>query len=183
MARIHFDPENEVRHKWQPIGRIDMRSPQLRLKHAEVLQERARLEIERTAGEREARIAMLAEEARKAREAILAQKAAAKSAAEAAGWVVTTTPIVFTGTKFQRIVRRAVKVFGVSVSLIKSQRRSRQIVLARQFIMYWAVRTTSLSLPQIGKLMGGRDHTTVLHGKKAYVVKRASMSRTLRKAR
>ena len=33
---------------------------------------------------------------------------------------------------------------------------------------------------QIGRWLGGRDHTTILHGKRAYVAKRAAQGRTLR---
>lgn len=122
------------------------------------------------------RVAMLIKEAETARVEILAKKAGPREIIAIPVGTVTPTP-------FQRVVQRAVKLFRIPVSLIKSQRRSRDIVLARQFIMYWAVRTTNLSLPQIGKLMGGRDHTTVLHGKKAYVSKRKAMGRTLRRAR
>jgi chromosomal replication initiation ATPase DnaA len=78
---------------------------------------------------------------------------------------------------------RACRVFHVKPSQIRSNRRHREIVFARQFVMYWAVRLTKLSLPQIGRLMGGRDHTTVLHGKSIYPEKRAKMGRNLRSAR
>ena len=84
---------------------------------------------------------------------------------------------------YREIERRACRVFKVSVSEIRSNRRSRPIVFARQFVMYWAVRLTRLSLPQIGRLMGGRDHTTCLHGKREYPKKRAQMGRYLREAR
>ncbi len=42
--------------------------------------------------------------------------------------------------------------------------RSRQIALARQVAMYLARELTDMSLPQIGQALGGRDHTTVMHG-------------------
>jgi chromosomal replication initiation ATPase DnaA len=86
-------------------------------------------------------------------------------------------------SKFQRIEERACKVFGVSMAALKSVRRHRKISDARQFVMYWAMRTTSLSSTQIGRLMGGRDHTTVLHGKQTYAKRRADMGRYLRPAR
>lgn len=86
-------------------------------------------------------------------------------------------------SKFQRIEERASKVFGVSIPALKSVRRNRKVSDARQFVMYWAMRTTSLSTTQIGRLMGGRDHTTILHGKRAYVERRAKMGRHLREVR
>ena len=75
------------------------------------------------------------------------------------------------------------KLFRVTRSELNSNRRNRELVFARQFIMYWACRLTHLSLPQIGKLMGGRDHTTAMHGRNTYPVKRAKMGRTLRPVR
>jgi chromosomal replication initiation ATPase DnaA len=80
------------------------------------------------------------------------------------------------------IERRASRVFGVSRKDIHSDRRHQSVVLARQFVMYWAVRLTPLSLPQIGRIMGGKDHTTVLAGRRAYPKKRAKMGRYLRPA-
>lgn len=45
-----------------------------------------------------------------------------------------------------------------------SQRREKEIVRPRQIAMWLARRLTGLSLPAIGRILGGRDHTTVLHG-------------------
>lgn len=87
------------------------------------------------------------------------------------------------GYTFAMIEAKAIKLFGISKRELRSNRRNREIVFARQFIMYWTARLTEMSLPQIGRLMGGRDHTTVLHGKGAYVKKRASMGRSLKPAR
>lgn len=81
---------------------------------------------------------------------------------------------------YNTIARRMCLVFGVKKVHIMSNRRGRHLVFARQAIMYWAYRLTDRSLPEIGRLMGGRDHTTVLHGYHAYVAKRAAMGRTLR---
>lgn len=82
---------------------------------------------------------------------------------------------------YAEIERRACKLFGVTKADIRSDRRDRRISFVRQFITYWSSRTTKLSLPVIGRLMGGKDHTTVIHGRKAYVEKRALMGRNLRR--
>lgn len=81
---------------------------------------------------------------------------------------------------YGRIEAKAIKLFKVSKTEIHSERRQRQVVFVRQFVMYWACRLTVHSLPRIGQMIGGRDHTTVLHGKRAYVEKRAAMGRTIR---
>jgi chromosomal replication initiator protein len=44
-----------------------------------------------------------------------------------------------------------------------SKRRPSNIALPRQIAMYLAKEMTQKSLPEIGELFGGRDHTTVLH--------------------
>lgn len=51
----------------------------------------------------------------------------------------------------------------ITLSDIKSPRRTANIVLPRQLAMYMVKILTVRSLPEIGRLFGGRDHTTVLH--------------------
>ena len=80
---------------------------------------------------------------------------------------------------YGNVFRRMCRVFDVSPAEMISPRRARHLIFARQAIMYWAYRRTTMSLPQIGKRLR-RDHTTVLHGKDAYVEKRASMGRRLK---
>lgn len=53
--------------------------------------------------------------------------------------------------------------FKVSVDLLKSKTRKREIVQARQISMYLAKQFTENSLKVIGKHFGGRDHSTVIH--------------------
>jgi chromosomal replication initiation ATPase DnaA len=66
------------------------------------------------------------------------------------------------------LVRRAIKAtaehFGTSPDVLVSARRTRPLVRWRQVAMYVAREMTGRSLPFIGKKIGGRDHTTVLHG-------------------
>jgi chromosomal replication initiator protein len=60
----------------------------------------------------------------------------------------------------QRIVCKYYKI--THVDLI-SDRRTAQIVRARQVAMYLAKTLTTRSFPEIGRQFGGKDHTTVLH--------------------
>jgi len=53
--------------------------------------------------------------------------------------------------------------FNMNVEVIKSKTRKREIVQARQIAMYFAKSFTKSSLVEIGKVMGGKDHATVLH--------------------
>jgi hypothetical protein len=54
-----------------------------------------------------------------------------------------------------------------------SQRRTKQCVLPRHVAMYLARTLTACSMPQIGRALGGRDHTTVLNGVRVIERKRA----------
>jgi len=47
---------------------------------------------------------------------------------------------------------------------LRGPRRTRHIATARQIVMYLARELTDMSLPQIGQALGGRDHTTIMHG-------------------
>jgi chromosomal replication initiator protein len=53
--------------------------------------------------------------------------------------------------------------YQVELDSMTSQGRSRKVTLPRQIAMYLARELTNLSLPDIGRNFGGRDHSTVLH--------------------
>jgi chromosomal replication initiator protein len=53
--------------------------------------------------------------------------------------------------------------YKMKVADMYSKRRPANIALPRQIAMYLAKDLTQKSLPEIGELFGGRDHTTVLH--------------------
>ena len=55
------------------------------------------------------------------------------------------------------------KYYNMDASVLYSQSRSRDVVNARNIAMYLIRRMTNLSLVDIGKKFGGRDHSTVLH--------------------
>lgn len=56
------------------------------------------------------------------------------------------------------------KHFNVSMNDLMSPRRFAKVVVPRQIGFYLARKLTRLSLPDIGRRFGGKDHTTVLHG-------------------
>ena len=55
------------------------------------------------------------------------------------------------------------KYYNMDAAVLYSQSRSRDVVNARNIAMYLIRRMTNLSLVDIGKKFGGRDHSTVLH--------------------
>ncbi|EFL46840.1 chromosomal replication initiator protein DnaA [Prevotella disiens] len=80
----------------------------------------------------------------------------------------------------ERVIKRAVKIddepltideildkvcahFNVTTNAVNSRSRKQDIVLARQVSMYLAQKFTKMPAKRIGKLVGGRDHSTVLH--------------------
>jgi chromosomal replication initiator protein len=54
--------------------------------------------------------------------------------------------------------------FNVTLADLQGKARDKRVVVPRQVAMYLLRETTPLSLNEIGALLGGRDHTTVLHG-------------------
>jgi chromosomal replication initiator protein len=63
----------------------------------------------------------------------------------------------------ESIFEEVAAYFNVRVSDIKGRRRTKQMVMPRQLSMYLIRKLTDHSLPEIGELCGGRDHTTVMH--------------------
>lgn len=61
-----------------------------------------------------------------------------------------------------RIIAEVGLAHGVSREDMLSRRRQARLVFARKIAIYRIRRETSLSLPQIGRLMGRRDHTSIL---------------------
>ena len=53
---------------------------------------------------------------------------------------------------------------GITTAELKSPRRKRSIVRARMIYFALARRLTSHSFPMIGRSVGDKDHTTVMHG-------------------
>lgn len=64
----------------------------------------------------------------------------------------------------QDVMQAVSTYYGVSEEDLTGPRRSRNITIPRQMIMYLSRLLTQASLPKIGEMLGGRDHSTVLHG-------------------
>ena len=75
---------------------------------------------------------------------------------------------IFTNTKTKEITpdiikKEVSKYFGVKVSDMESANRSKNVSFPRQIAIYLIREHTNYSLPQMGKLFGDRDHTTIRH--------------------
>lgn len=69
-----------------------------------------------------------------------------------------------TDWKVHELLTIVAAISGLSVGDLKSEQRSLNLVRPRHVFFWLARRFTSRSLPFIGTVCGGRDHTTVLHG-------------------
>jgi len=54
--------------------------------------------------------------------------------------------------------------YGITPLDISSQKRNKEIVYPRQIVMYLCRDMVGTPLQMIGKYLGGRDHTTIIHG-------------------
>ena len=54
--------------------------------------------------------------------------------------------------------------FGVGIQQLKGERRLKTIVWPRQILMYLLRNELELPFEEVGRLVGGRDHSTVVHG-------------------
>jgi chromosomal replication initiation ATPase DnaA len=91
------------------------------------------------------------------------------------GGIIGTIPVVYEMGRseyaleprrrtMREIIAEVARRHGYSTAEIKSSRRHRGAIIARQEAMWLCRRETLSSLPQIGAALGNRDHTTVLHG-------------------
>jgi chromosomal replication initiator protein len=63
-----------------------------------------------------------------------------------------------------QVIETVAKFYSISVPEMVSASRNKELVQPRQIAMYLIRQETDASLPEIGGLLGGRDHTTIIHG-------------------
>lgn len=61
------------------------------------------------------------------------------------------------------IQKKIAEYYGIQQKEMRSNKRSRNIAFPRQVAMYASKELTQMSLPEIGSLFGGKDHTTILY--------------------
>ena len=67
----------------------------------------------------------------------------------------------------QLIIEVVSEHFQISLDQMISKNRSNEIARPRQIAMYLCKTMTDIPLDSIGALLGGRDHSTIIHGCKA----------------
>ena len=65
-----------------------------------------------------------------------------------------------------RIIKCVAEHFNLSLLDICSTKKAKEIAYPRQIAMYLCRTLTGTTLDQIGKELGGKDHTTIMHGEK-----------------
>jgi chromosomal replication initiator protein len=65
--------------------------------------------------------------------------------------------------KYGKMLEAVGKAYGVTKDELLSHQRHRLLVEARAHC-YWLLRKQGLSYPHIGRIMGGRDHSTIIYG-------------------
>ncbi len=63
----------------------------------------------------------------------------------------------------EEIIKAVGKKFNLRVGDIRSRKKNKNLVLARQIVMYLSRKMTNNSFPDIGEKIGGRDHSTVIY--------------------
>ncbi len=82
----------------------------------------------------------------------------------------------------ENIQKTVADFYKIKVADMYSKRRPANIAMPRQVAMYLAKELTQKSLPDIGDMFGGRDHTTVLHAVRKIAdlrAKQADLNHTL----
>jgi hypothetical protein len=68
------------------------------------------------------------------------------------------------GVTAQRVIAVVAGYYGISVKDLKGKKRDVEFTYPRQVAMYLLRDRLKISLGKIGEYLGGRDHTTVMHG-------------------
>jgi chromosomal replication initiator protein len=76
----------------------------------------------------------------------------------------------------ENIQKTVADYYKIKVADMYSKKRPTSIARPRQIAMYLAKELTQKSLPEIGELFGGRDHTTVLHAVRKISAERQQMT-------
>jgi len=72
-------------------------------------------------------------------------------------------PLEIKEISINQIQKVTADYFNIKLTALLSKKRTKNIVTARQIAIYLSRELTDFSLPAIGEIFGGKDHTTILH--------------------
>ena len=81
----------------------------------------------------------------------------------------------------QEVLDSVANYFGLKTTALKGEKRDRPIARPRQIVMYLCRTELGLTHEDIGGTLGGRDHTTVMHGVET-ITRELSTNTSLREA-
>lgn len=84
-----------------------------------------------------------------------------EKATEILGSIVNTKKQIVTP---DLIVKEVHKYFQIPIEDLLGKKRTKEVVVPRQVMMYLLRHETGISFPEIGKFLGGKDHSTIMHG-------------------
>lgn len=79
-------------------------------------------------------------------------------------WLIVATKGPEEGPSLASILQAVSEATRIGTAELKSPRRRRDVVRARMIYYIVARQLTSHSLPTIGRAIGGKDHSTIMHG-------------------
>ncbi|MCS7008562.1 MAG: chromosomal replication initiator protein DnaA [Chthoniobacterales bacterium] len=65
----------------------------------------------------------------------------------------------------QQVIAKICSFYGVTTTQLKSKGRTKSVVWPRQVAMFFLVNEMRLAQEEVGRLLGGRDHSTVIHAR------------------
>lgn len=82
--------------------------------------------------------------------------------------VLLIASVVLPEATAAKILDEVCTKYGVTAHDVLGPWRQKDVKLARQEVMWRLRKETKMSFPQIGRFVGGRDHTTAMHGYQAH---------------
>jgi len=64
----------------------------------------------------------------------------------------------------KKMIDVVAKYYQLKIGEIKGSRRLKSVVVPRQIVMYLLRKELQIPLKEVGRILGGRDHSTILHG-------------------
>ncbi|MDO8619531.1 MAG: chromosomal replication initiator protein DnaA [Candidatus Daviesbacteria bacterium] len=68
-------------------------------------------------------------------------------------------------TNYRQVLTALCTYFNIKASELTGPKRNKELVLPRHFAMYILSEEMKLTVEKVGEVLGGRDHTTVMHGR------------------